>query len=223
MTHLAKTHRRTLAACLSVVTTTLVTALATASAAAAQDPRADALAQGSVGWVRGQFGDQPVAAGPLATCRTGLLSEGSSGPVELEGVVSFEGGASSCEIDEAGELARTVVEGGHVRFDGLRPHGGPRIRIRNFSARCDTTATGTNSWVHFSGLSGLRVPGELPANHVVPVPGPDGAPIATVTFNETTASDGGTTVNLMHVRMFPDGGPATGDVVVGTVRCVPAR
>jgi hypothetical protein len=49
--------------------------------------------------------------------------------------------------------------------------------------------------------------------------------MATVTFNEVivpSPPDGSMTVNLMHIRMFPLGGPASGDAVVGAVHCAPA-
>jgi hypothetical protein len=48
--------------------------------------------------------------------------------------------------------------------------------------------------------------------------------MATVTFNEAvlpSPEDGSMTLHLMHIRVFPQGGPTSGDAYVGTVHCAP--
>ncbi len=187
----------------------------------AQASPGDAVAEGWAGSVT--IGD--VTVEPIAPCSTEGASEGQSGEVSVPNVVTYASGTSTCTVDDAGEIAKTTVTGGRFRFDALRQYGGPRIRLSSFSARCETTLTGSSSSIQFSGLSGVSVPSQLPSNHVVTIPGgPNGKPKATVTFNELvlpSPPDGSMTVHLMHIRMFPQGGPTSGDAYVGTVHCSP--
>jgi hypothetical protein len=209
----------TLRRTLSVVCLTAAgLALAVAPAQAAPG---DAVAQGSAGAVT--IGD--VTVEPIAPCSTGGAPAGHSGEVSVPDVVTYASGDSTCTVDDAGEIAKASVTGGRFRFDALRRYGGPRLRLTGYSAKCETTLAGSTSAVQFSGLSGVSVPSQLPSNYVVTIPGgPDGKPMATVTFNEVVLpahADGGMTVHVMHIRMFPQGGPTSGDAYVGTVRCAP--
>jgi hypothetical protein len=190
-------------------------------AAPAQAAPGDAVAEASAGALSiGQ-----VTVEPIAACSTEGAPAGQSGEVAVPNVATYSAGSSTCTVDEAGEIAKTTVTGGRFRFDALRQYGGPRIRLTSYTANCDTTLTGSNSSIQFSGLTGVTVPAELPSNHVVTIPGgPDGKPMATVTFNELVTpspADGSMTVHLMHIRLFPQGGPASGDAYVGTVHCAP--
>jgi hypothetical protein len=209
------TLRRTLS--VAVVT---VAGLAFAVVPAQASP-GDAVAEGWAGSVT--IGD--VAVDPIAPCSTEGALTGQSGEVSVPNVVTYASGNSTCTVDDAGEIAKTTVTGGRFRFDALRQYGGPRIRLSSFSAKCETTLTGSSSSIQFSGLSGVSVPSQLPSNHVVTIPGgPNGKPKATVTFNELvlpSPADGSMTVHLMHIRMFPQGGPTSGDAYVGTVHCSP--
>jgi hypothetical protein len=221
------TFRRTLRTALALTGTLLVTVTVTVTAPAQAAP-GDAVATGSAGAVHiKQDGGAPIVVDPIAPCATGGQAQGSSPSVAVQNVASFNESASTCTVDDAGELASVEVTGGSFRFDALRAHGGPRIRLANYTARCATTLTASSSSIQFSGLSGVDVPAELPANHVVTVPGADGAPpVAIITFNELivpSPPDGSMTVNLMHIRMFPQGGPAAGDATVGTVHCAPVN
>jgi len=191
----------------------------------AQASPGDAVARGAAGSVDATVGGKPVTVDAVAPCDTAGPAQGSSGEVSVTGVVAFGSATSTCTVDAAGELASVEVRGGQLRVDALRAHGGPRIRLSSYLARCNTTSTGSNSQVQFSGASGFTVPSELPANHVITIPGASGAPpLATITLNETivpSPADGSMTVNLMHIRLFPQGGPDSGDIVVGTVHCAP--
>jgi hypothetical protein len=209
------TLRRALSvACLTVAGLVFVTPMAQAAPG-------DALAEGWAGAV--EIGS--VSVDPIAPCSTEGAPSGTSGAVSVPDVVSYASGNSTCTIDDVGEIAKTTVTGGRFRFDALRSYGGPRIRLTSFSAKCETTLTGSSSSIQFSGLTGVSVPSQLPSNHVVTIPGgPQGKPMATVTFNEAvlpSPADGSMTVHLMHIRMFPQGGPTTGDAYVGTVHCAP--
>lgn len=213
------TFRRTLSAAFLAITGA---ALVAVPAAAAQG---DAVAQAAAGAVKIEQAGVPVAVEPVAPCTTSGPAQGSAGEVSAPGVATFTDSRTTCTIDGAGEIASATVTGGGFRFDALRQYGGPRIGLSGFTAKCGTTANGSNSSIEFAGLSGVSVPAELPANHVVTIPGQGDAPMATVTFNEVlvpSPPDGGMTVHLMHIRMFPQGGPARGDVHVGTVRCAPS-
>jgi hypothetical protein len=187
----------------------------------AQASPGDAVAEGSAGALT--IGQTVVE--PIAECSTEGELSGQSGEVAVPNVATYSSGSSTCSVDEAGEIAKTTVTGGRFRFDALRQYGGPRIRLTSYTAKCETTLTGSNSSIQFSGLTGVTVPSQLPSNHVVTIPGgPDGKPMATVTFNEAllpTPANGGMTVHLMHIRMFPQGGPTSGDAYVGTVHCAP--
>jgi hypothetical protein len=207
--------RRTLtAACLTVAGLGFVVA-------PAQAAPGDAVAEASAGALA--IGATTVE--PIAACSTGGELTGESGEVAVPDVVTYSSGSSTCTVDEAGEIAKSTVTGGPFRFDALQQHGGPRLRMTGYTAECVTTLTGSTSSVQFTGLSGVTVPSELPSGYVVAIPGgPDGKPMATVTFNEAlipSPADGSMTVHLMHIRMFPQGGPVSGDAYVGTVHCAP--
>jgi hypothetical protein len=201
-------------ACLSAISLAVL-------AVPAQAAPGDAVALGDAGSVT--IGDAVVE--PIAACSTEGELETSTASTSVPDVVTYSDSKSVCTIDDVGEIATVSVTGGRFRFDALREWDGPRIRLSSYSAKCETTLTGSKSSFQFSGLSGIKVPSQIPANHVVTIPGgPDGKPKATVTFNETllpTPADGSMTVHLMHIRLFPQGGPASGDAYVGSVRCSP--
>jgi hypothetical protein len=189
-------------------------------AAPAQAAPGDAVATGNAGAVT--IGQTVVP--PIAPCATEGTPQAANNEVSVPNVVTFSGSQSVCTIDDVGEIATATVTGGRFRFDALRQYDGPRIRLTSYTAKCNTTLTGSNASFQFSGLSGVSVPAQIPPNHVVTIPGEPGKPKATVTFNETVVPDppnGGMTVHLMHIRMFPQGGPTSGDAYVGTVHCSP--
>jgi hypothetical protein len=198
----------------------LATGLALVAVPVAQAAPGDAVADGNAG--SAQIGQTTVA--PIAPCTTEGVLEGANSDTTVPNVVTYSGSKSTCAIDDVGEIASVAVTGGRFRFDALRAYGGPRIRLSSYSAKCNTSLTGSSSSFQFSGLSGVSVPSQIPPNHVVTIPGAGNKPMATVTFNETvipSPPNGGMTVNLMHIRMFPQGGPVAGDAYVGSVHCSP--
>jgi len=196
-------------------------------AAPAQATPGDAVAEGSVGSVNAHLDSAPIIVDPIAACRSDGPLQGSSGNIEVEDFISYTNGKTKCAVDGAGEIASVEVTGGRFRFDGLRDFGGPRIRLTKFTARCATTLTGSGSSIELSGLSGISAPADLPTNYKVTIANPNAGqpPLATVTLNEMVVPsppDGSMTVNLMHIRLFPEGpGQNTGDVIVGAVHCAP--
>jgi hypothetical protein len=191
------------------------------AAVPAQAAPGDAVADGNAG--SATIGQTTVP--PIAPCTTEGALVATNNEASVPNVVTYSNSKSVCTIDEVGEIAKVSVTGGRFRFDALRAHNGPRIRLSSYTAECETTLEGSKASFTFSGLSGISVPSQIPQNHVVTVPdGPDGKPKATVTFNETIVPnppDGSMTVHLMHIRMFPQGGPVTGDAYVGSVHCSP--
>ncbi|HYQ63729.1 hypothetical protein [Actinophytocola sp.] len=224
--------RRTLgAACLSALGMALMTVPAHAApgdataadylSVPAQAAPGDAIAAGHAGTTKvGQ-----VTVPSIAPCSTEGRMQATKSETTVADVVTYSNNKSVCTIDGVGEIATVTVTGGRYRFDALIPYGGPRIRLASFTARCETTLTGSRSTLQFTGLSGIQVPSRIPKNYVVTIPGgPGGKPKATVTFNEVitpSPPNGSMTVHLMHIRMFPAGGPTTGDSYVGTVFCSP--
>jgi len=209
------TLRRTLTvACVSALGMALMTL-------PAQAAPGDAVAEGNAGATT--IGQTTVP--PIAPCSTEGELGATNSEASVPNVVTYSNSKSVCTIDDVGEIATVTVTGGRFRFDALLQYNGPRIRLSSYTAKCETTLDGSKSSFQFSGLSGIKVPSQIPSNYVVTVPGgPDGKPKATVTFNETHAPnppDGSMTVHLMHIRMFPEGGPTAGDAYIGTVHCSP--
>ena len=197
----------------------MATGLSLAALPVAQAGPGDAVAAGNAGSAK--VGQTTVA--PIAPCTTEGTLQATKADTTVPNVVSYSGSKSVCTIDSNGEIATVTVTGGRFRFDALLAYGGPRIRLATYTAKCKTTLDGSTSGLQFSGLSGVSLPAQIPANYVVTIPGQGSSkPMATVTFNELivpSPSNGSMTVNLMHIRMFPKGGPTTGDAYVGTVHC----
>lgn len=188
----------------------------------------EGIASGTIGSVDATYDGEAVAIDPLAECDTQGSATGASAAVREAGFLEFGTGRSTCELDEETGVASAEVTGRLFRLDALRPYGGPRIRMTNYTVECATTENGSTASFHIGGLSGLSVPSQLPPNHVVTVPGRGvGAPpLAKVTLNETVVPDppdGSMTVNIMRINLFPDGGGGEldGEVVVGSVSCSP--
>lgn len=186
----------------------------------------EAQASGSLGSVDVEIHGEQEELAPVAECETGVVEHATSSGAEVEGLVRFGSGSTSCTVDQDTGVATASVTGGRFQLD-LRELGGPRIRMTSFSATCDTTETGSSARFRFSGLSGMTVPSSIPPNHVVTIPGPSGEPpLATVTVNEKivpSPPDGSMTVNLMRFRLFPHDPSAevSGDIVVGSASCDP--
>ncbi|MCT2588004.1 choice-of-anchor P family protein [Actinophytocola gossypii] len=197
--------------------------LSTAAPARAAAP----VARASLGSADLVLDGEPATIETLAPC-AGEVEDATTEGGGIEGFAEFEAGDTTCEVDQG--VASASVTGGRFRLAGLAQYGGPElIRIADFTATCESTETGSRSRVRLGELSGVTVPSPIPPNYLVTIPGsePDAPPIATLTFNEKTLTeptDGAMTVNLLHVRLFPDGPTeqVTGDIVVGTVTCSPS-
>lgn len=185
-----------------------------------------ALGSGSVGSVDLLVDGHPAQAPPIAPCVAGSRPGNQTDPVDVGPSTSFGSATTTCTSAPDG-TAHVDVSGQRFATNVLSRFGGPAIRARTFESSCDTTADGSSSGqIGLSGVSGLAVPQNIPANYTVVVPGiaPDTRPMAVVVLNEVTArvpSDGSLSITAMHLRLFPQGGPASGDIVVGRASCAP--
>ncbi|WP_233573789.1 hypothetical protein [Amycolatopsis panacis] len=164
-----------------------------------------------------------VVTGELARCDAdGPLSARSDGGV-AGNVADFGFGGSTC--GRTGAVA--TAQGGGQRFetDLLRRWGGPVLKVRTYSSGCSTTESGSTGSMSIGEVSGLTVPSSIPANYSITIPGGEaGTAMATVTLNETVTpqpADGSLVTHAMHLKLFPQGGPASGDLYLGTAACNP--
>lgn len=203
-----------------IVAATTCLAVLPMPAFAAEPP---ALGTGFVGSVDLLMDGQPTHAAPIAPCAIGGVGVNETDPIEVGTSTSFGSATTSC-ANAADGTAHVGVSGQDFTTTVLARFGGPVIRFRTFESHCETTANGSSGEMRLSGVSGVTVPSTIPANYTVTIPGaaPTGRPLAVVVFNEATyPTDGSLGITAMHLKLFPDGGPARGDIVVGAVSCAP--
>ena len=154
------------------------------------------------------------ADGPVAARSDG----GKTGDVAVFGL----GGTTCGRKDTV-----TTVQAGGQRFesDVLKRYGGPVLKVRTYSVGCSTTRNGSTGDVSIGTVEGITVPSSIPANYRVAIPGgAAGTALATVTLNETVTpqpADGSLVTHAVHIQLFPQGGPAGGDIYLGTAACNP--
>ena len=172
---------------------------------------------GSVGSAYAFFESPPmqVHIDPLAPCAGATsASTASTLGATASGFVSFGGGSTTCGP------GTVTVSGKKFRFDWMKDHGGPVIKLAGFSVTCTATESGSRSSIKLTGLSGIKAPNPIPPNYTVTI-----RDLARVVLNETIVPDppdGSMTVNLMRIKLFPDSvGFNNGEITVGTVHCSP--
>lgn len=184
-----------------------------------------ATATASSGSVNVTVDGTKVLAAPVGPCSAdGPLKSDTRGG--LAGTIAeFGNGEALCG---RGTDGTAVGQAKGVRFKTtvLKEYGGPEIDVRTFTAQCSTTPVGAGGYVEVGTVTGITVPANIPANYTITVPAPDpGAPpLADVVLNESVAPtppDGSLTTSTMHIKLFPQGGPASGDIYVGTAACDP--
>lgn len=203
-----------------------VAGLVLAGVSPAQAIPEEGISTGSVGAIDATYNGAAVEVAPLAACDTEGATEASSTRYVKKNFAEFGPGSSTCTVDPVTGVAEAEVNGDLFRLDALFAAGGPKIRMIDYSATCTTTRNGSSASWDIGGLSGVKLPAEIPPNYVVTVPGRTASapPLATVKFNETITPDppdGSMIVNIMHVTLFPAGGPTGGEIVVGSVACSP--
>jgi hypothetical protein len=192
---------------------------ATASATAATAPSA----RGSVGSANVFAHGKSSVVNTLAACTAGTVSTNG----KATDFVTFGTGSSTCSHDAGTGAATVSVSGRNVKLAGLKSYGGPLITMSGFTITCTATETGTRWSLNMSGVTGLQFPSTIPSNYVITIPGASAGspPLAKITLAEVAQPnqpDGSVHVNLMHVRLFPEGMAVdSGEVIVGSVHCVP--
>lgn len=182
----------------------------------------------STGWASSGSVDvtidnEHIVTGELAKCSVdgpnkGWTQGGATGDIAVFGV-----GDTGC--GRSGEVAVAQASGRRFRATLLQRYGGPVLTVRTYSAKCATTATGSAGEVAIGAVEGVTVPEEIPPNHRIVIPGgAAGTALATVTLNETVTPqppDGSLVTHALHIKLFPQGGPASGDIYLGTAFCDP--
>lgn len=210
----------------AVVTGVAVAASLVMGAASAQAVTEDGVASLGAVDVTYHYTGQRVATGPMAACDVNGEGAGSSPGTTVAGIARYGAGDTRCTRNAAARTAEVQSNGSRFQLDALTTYGGPRIRIDRYQTVCQATENGTTERVWLSGLSGVSVPQQIPANYTVIIPSRFAGepPMAKVIFNETVLpypADGSIAVNLMRVVLFPEGGPESGEVTVGSAACSP--
>lgn len=182
----------------------------------------------STGWASSGSVDvtvdnEHIVTGELAKCTAdGPLSARTQGGVTGD-VATFGTGESGC--GRTGDVAIAQASGHRFEASVLKRFGGPVITVRTYSAKCATTTNGSGGEISLGTVEGVTVPAEIPPNDRIVIPGgPAGTALATVILNETVTPqppDGSLVTHALHLKLFPQGGPASGDIYLGTAACDP--
>jgi hypothetical protein len=182
----------------------------------------------STGWASSGSVDvtidnEHVVTGELAKCTAdGPYSARTPGGATGD-IAVFGTGDTGC--GRSGEVSIAQAAGHRFEATVLRRYGGPVLTVRTYSAKCATTATGSLGEVAVGAVDGISVPAEIPPNYRIVIPGgPAGTALATVILNETVTPqppDGSLVTHALHVKLFPQGGPASGDIYLATAACDP--
>ncbi len=215
------TKPRTAGRLLSV--TMLTGALVTGGTASASADAVPATASASVGSLDVEVGDEHVVTGELAPCDVdGPLTATTRGG-SIGDFAGFSGGESACE--RSGAAAVGEASGRLFETALLNRYGGPVIQVRTFTAKCSTTKDGSLGYIQFGDVTGFTLPEDIPQNYRLTIAGgKGGTALASLTVNETvtpTPPDGSLVTHMLHIKLFPQGGPAKGDIYLGTARCDP--
>ncbi|GAA4532804.1 choice-of-anchor P family protein [Amycolatopsis samaneae] len=176
----------------------------------------------SVGSVDIMIDDEHIVTPELARCAVDAspgerTQGGATGDIAV-----FGAGETRCGRNETAAIGQAY--GKRFQADVLKRFGGPVLTARTFEAKCATSKDGSSGDVRLGTVTGVKVPENIPANYRITVPGKAGETLATVTLNETVVpdpADGSMTTHALHVKLFPKGGPASGDIYLGTARCDP--
>lgn len=198
-----------------------VTAVAVPLLVAAAPVKSTAWA--STGSVDVTIENEHIVTGELGKCSvdgpyTGRTSGGTTGDIAVFGT-----GDAGCGRNGAVSVAQG--QGRRFQLDVLKRFGGPVITVRTFFAKCATTQDGSFAGIEVGATTGISVPENIPANYKIVIPGGEAdTALATVIVNETltpTPADGSLVTHALHIQLFPQGGPASGDIYLATAACDP--
>lgn len=185
----------------------------------------EATSEAWIGYVDVMLEGDHVSQAPIAPCDVEGDQQNDSGAVTVDGAATFWGGQTVCEWDSS-DAAHGKVTGRYFSTKAIEEWGGPRIKVSTFKVSCVTTGNGSSGSMELSGLRGIQVPERIPPNYTVTIPGRiEGAkPLAKIIVNELVTpapADGSMQVNALHIILFPEGGPSSGEIIVGSVSCDP--
>lgn len=197
--------------------TTLVTPFLVAAASGASTGWA------SSGAIDVTIDNEHIVTGELAKCTVdGPYSARTPGG-ETGDIAVFGVGETGC--GRSGAVSVAQASGHRFATSVLKRFGGPALSVRTYSAKCATTETGSLGEVAIGAVEGITVPAQIPPNDRIVIPGgPAGTALATVILNETVTPqppDGSLVTHAVHIKLFPQGGPASGDIYLGTAACDP--
>jgi hypothetical protein len=184
-----------------------------------------ATASGSAGSVDVTADGQHIVADAVAPCTAdGPLKGGTLGGTYGNAAVFGNSDTACAHLPDGTAVGQ--ASGHRFKTTILQQFGGPEITVRTFVSRCATTETGSSGYIEIGDVTGFTVPANIPANYTLTIPGaaPDTRPMARVVLNELVTPsppDGSLTTNTVHIKLFPEGGPATGDIMLGTAKCNP--
>lgn len=180
---------------------------------------------GSVGAVDITVNGTSAHSDPIAPCVVDDAPSARTDPVTIGTKTKYGLSSTTCTRNADG-TASVKVTGQRFETSVLQQFGGPVIKVRTFGAGCNTTANGSNGSMELGSVTGITVPQNIPPNHTIAIPGttPGAPPMAEVVLNELIVpvpADGSLTTNAVHIKLFPQGGPASGDILVGSASCSP--
>lgn len=205
-----------------------IVAAAMCLAALPATARADevtATGAGSIGAVDITVGQSSAHSDPIAPCTADTTPANRTDPVTVGTTTKYGLGSTTCTRNDNGTVS-VKVEGQRFETSVLRQFGGPVIMARTFKAGCDTTENGSSGYMELGAVSGFTVPQNIPSNYTTTIPGKTAGapPMAEIVLNELivpTPADGSLVTNALHIKLFPQGGPASGDILVGSATCAP--
>ncbi|MDV6011809.1 choice-of-anchor P family protein [Haloechinothrix sp. LS1_15] len=179
----------------------------------------------SIGSVDAVIEGEEVVQDPIAPCVIGEQERDSTSGVTVGRVASYGAGSTLCRWIWDPQEAYGAMATRSFSTRLLREYGGPIIRVSRIDAWCHTWRDGSRGSIQLTGVRGFRVPRDIPPNHSVTIEGRGhDRPVARIVLNEMIVPDppdGSMTLNAMRIELFPEGGPASGDIVVGTASCDP--
>ncbi|WP_051791024.1 hypothetical protein [Amycolatopsis jejuensis] len=198
--------------------------MASTTAVAHAEPPVTSTGWGSAGSADVLVDTQHVVTGELARCdadgpASARTTGGEAGPAAVFGF-----GGATCA--RKGPVASVQTGGQRFESDLLKHYGGPVLKVRTYAVGCATTDdSGSTGSMSIGEVTGFTVPSSIPANYRITVPGGEaGTALATITLNETVTpqpADGSLVTHAVHIKLFPQGGPASGDIYLGTAACNP--
>ncbi len=203
--------------------TVLATALVTGGPATASAEPAPSTASASVGSLDVEIGNEHIVTGELAECDVdGPVNARTAGGITGD-FARFGGGDSTCGRTDTVSVGRAT--GRRFETTLLKRYGGPVIKVRTYVAKCSTTKDGSLGYIEFGDIVGFSLPESIPQNYRITISGgKGGTALASLTVNESitpTPPDGSLVTHMLHIKLFPQGGPAKGDIYLGTARCDP--